>query len=100
MFDQLVNRESEYFEKDISRNQLDRCIYGLIQEIRRTANDHSLSAKRIIHRAHRATNFRYNKTEPRRLANLLAVRGVLATLDNERALSIVASADTQLLGEL
>jgi len=100
MREQLASRESEYFVKNISRNQLDRCIYGLLQEIRYAADDDSLSAKRIIYRSHKLMNFKYNKTQPRRLANLLAVRGVLATSNSKRAASIVSSVDEQLLGEL
>ena len=94
-----MDRESEYFEKELSRNKLDKAVYGLYQVLRRQVGQPELPIKQVLNISHKETNHRYMKVKPRRLANYLSVRRLLIDSENKFALKVIKEADNQMLGE-
>lgn len=94
-----MDRESEYFEKELSRNKLDKSVYGLYQVLKKQINQPDLPIRHLLAVSHRETEHRYMNVKPRRLANYLAVRRLLIEGSSKFALKVIKDADNQMLGE-
>ena len=93
-----MDRESEYLDKKLSRNQLDKAIYGLLETVRDEAGI-DIHVRVILSQAYKSTGFQYESVKPKRLANYLTVRRLLLNSESKYALNNVRRADNQMLGK-
>ena len=94
-----MDREPEYFKKKLSRNQLDKVIYGLYETVRDEV-DKDIPITVILSQAYKSSNFKYEGIKPKRLANYLTVRRLLLDSGTKLAVKVVKKADNQMLGEI
>ena len=94
-----MDRQPEYFQKELSRNKLDKAIYGLVVVVRLEAEDPDLPVFQVLKMAHKSCSNMYKGVKPKRLGNYLAIRRLLLDSETNRALSVVRKADIQMLGE-